>query len=126
MRYQLVTEKLIHLLQRPALRLGKEENVRQHCNDVENEEDVKVPESDICQCLRRNLRKDEVHCPIRKCGDRVPEGTAFDRKNFRRVHPGDYPQWRVEEAEDEVHSYHGAKLIAVTRIQILRLSSIND
>lgn len=43
-RYELIAEQLVHLLEGLALGLGEEEPVTRECDDVEDEEDVEVLE----------------------------------------------------------------------------------
>lgn len=59
-RYKLVAKELVHLLEGLAFGLREEEPVANKCNDVEDKEDVEVFELDRAQCLRRELREDEV------------------------------------------------------------------
>lgn len=81
-RYELVAEELVHLLESLAFGLGEEEPVARKCDDVEDKEDVEVLELDRAKRLRGKLGKDQVDSPIGESRDCVTESANFDREDL--------------------------------------------
>ena len=103
-----------------------EEDVTQQSDDVEHEEDVEVSETDRCQSLRAELRKDEVDCPVGEGRDGVSESADLDWEDLGGIDPGYDSQRGVEEREYEVHRHHGTKHVGVIGIQVLAHGGINN
>lgn len=81
-RYKLIAEELVHLLEGLAFGLGEEEPVAGERNDVKDKEDVEVFELDRAQRLRTKLCEYEVNKPVHKGCDGVTECADFHRKNL--------------------------------------------
>lgn len=81
-RYELVAEELVHLLEGLAFSLGEEEPIARKCDDVEDKEDVEVLELDRAKRLRGELGKNQVDGPVGESRDRVTESANFDREDL--------------------------------------------
>jgi hypothetical protein len=64
MKDNLISKQLIHLLERLARRFREEEHVAKRSADIEHENCLKEPESDIAGRDRRDLCKDKIQTPI--------------------------------------------------------------
>jgi len=64
MRYQLITEELVHLLKCSSTCFRIEEEITQRRDNIEDEEDVEIAESNLRKCLWRELCKNEIDRPV--------------------------------------------------------------
>src|SRR3954454_21504071 len=85
----LIPKQDIHLFQRLTPRLGEEEDIRQHSDQIENKEDIEIAEPNSRQGIRRELRKDQIDSPIRERGNRVTLVADINGENLSRVNPRD-------------------------------------